>query len=229
MPREKDTLSGILSDARKEILRFIKDKGEAGVEDVATLMEMTHEGARKHLLALEKEGWVSKLGRKRLSWLGRPTLRFSLTAAGEHLFPKQYDHLALGMVEAVAEQQGPEAVRGMLAFLADKQVALWAPRLKGKSLEEKLEILKAIYMENDPFVKVEKEGETWRLVESNCPYYNVAMKQPALCSLTVNVLSRLLGTKVTRVERFQSGDRRCAFVVGEEKTKGAGFRLESDP
>jgi predicted ArsR family transcriptional regulator len=226
MPREKDTLSGILSDARKEILRFIKDKGEAGVEDVAKLMEMTHEGARKHLLALEKEGWVSKLGRKKLAWLGRPTLRFSLTAAGEHLFPKNYDSLALGMVDAMADQ-GPAAVRGMLAFLADRQVALWAPRMKGKTLEEKLETLKGIYLENDPFVKVEKEGGEWRLVESNCPYYNVAMKQPALCSLTVNVLSRLLGAKVTRVERFQSGDRRCAFVVGEP-AKGAGFRMEGE-
>lgn len=227
MPREKDVLSGILSDARWEILRFIKGRGEANIDEVAQLMDMTREGARKHLLALETEGWVAKQGRKKLSWLGRPSLRYSVTAAGEHLFPKQYDMLAIGMVEAVAEQQGPEAVRGMLGYLADRQVKLWEPRLKGKSLEEKLEALKGIYAESDPFVKLEKEAGTWKLVEGNCPFYNVAMKQPALCSVTVNVLQRLLGVKVTRVEKFQSGDRRCAFVVGEEK--GAkGFKLESE-
>jgi predicted ArsR family transcriptional regulator len=51
------------------------------------------------------------------------------------------------------------------------------------------------------------------LVEKNCPFLNVATRRPALCSVTVSTLSRLLGQTVTREKRFQNGDGRCVFRV----------------
>ena len=53
----------------------------------------------------------------------------------------------------------------------------------------------------------------YRVIERNCPYLNAAMKRPALCSVTVNSLTRLLGVRVDREERFQNGDGRCVFRV----------------
>jgi predicted ArsR family transcriptional regulator len=60
--------------------------------------------------------------------------------------------------------------------------------------------------------KDEASGEL-RLVERNCPFLNVASRRPALCSVTVSTLSRLLGHTVTREKRFQDGDGRCVFRV----------------
>jgi len=42
---------------------------------------------------------------------------------------------------------------------------------------------------------------------------NVATQRPALCSITVNALSRLLGYRVARQRKFQNGDGCCEFRV----------------
>jgi predicted ArsR family transcriptional regulator len=94
-------------------------------------------------------------------------------------------------------------------------VRQWVPHLQDKSLLERLEALKGIYLEDDAYMDVDKDetsGEL-RLVERNCPFLNVASRRPALCSVTVSTLSRLLGHTVTREKRFQDGDGRCVFRV----------------
>lgn len=67
-------------------------------------------------------------------------------------------------------------------------------------------------MEDDPFTSVERNGGI-KLVERNCPFRNVAMERPALCSTTVSTLTRLLGVRVERELTFQNGDGCCAFHV----------------
>jgi predicted ArsR family transcriptional regulator len=45
----------------------------------------------------------------------------------------------------------------------------------------------------------------------------MAMARPVLCSSTVSVLTRLLGTKVVREDRFQDGHGRCSFRIYENQ------------
>jgi len=71
----------------------------------------------------------------------------------------------------------------------------------------------------------------YRLIERNCPFFNTAMRRPALCSISVNALTQLLGVRVRREEKFQNGDGRCVFrVYANEPVDSANweFRLESD-
>jgi predicted ArsR family transcriptional regulator len=100
-----------------------------------------------------------------------------------------------------------------LAAIADSQVAAWKDRLAGKSLEQRIEILRGFYLEEDPFTSVEESDGNLVLIERNCPFQNVASSEPRLCSTTVSTLSRLLGCKVVRKQRLQNGDGRCAFHV----------------
>ena len=61
------------------------------------------------------------------------------------------------------------------------------------------------------------------LIERNCPFLDVANRRPALCSVTVNTLSRLLGRRVERVRTFQNGHGRCAFrIVHGDATIASG-------
>ena len=53
--------------------------------------------------------------------------------------------------------------------------------------------------------------------------------QPALCSLSIETLERLLGHPVVREERFQAGHGRCVFRVRLDKPlPRKGFRFESE-
>ena len=144
---------------------------------------------------------------------GRPATRYRLTDAGEHLFPKHYDALAVAIIDAMAAEVGIETATRVLARVATERVSAIAPALDGLSLEQRLEILKGWYSADDAYMSVERDGDDYRLIERNCPYYNTAMSRPALCSVSVNALCQLLGVRVHREERFQDGDGRCVFRV----------------
>jgi predicted ArsR family transcriptional regulator len=167
---------------------------------------------RQQIAALLAEGWVARSDAAAASGrVGRPETGYRLTEAGEHLFPKRYDELASALVGAVAETLGPQALRKVLEALTDARVKTWASRLADVPLAGRVEALAGIYEEGDGFMDVRRVPGGWELVERNCPYLNVALERPALCSTTVSALSRLLGREVVRQERFQDGDGRCVF------------------
>jgi predicted ArsR family transcriptional regulator len=210
---------------RPKILVFIKTQDGAFVRDVAAHFGITHEGARKQLVRMEADGWLAR--RPSLEGVGRPKDGYTVAPAGEQLLPKAYDKLSLAMLSQLRE--GPAGLRETLAGLARRQIEAWSPKLEGKDTRGKLEALSEIYAEEDPFVSLEISEKEARLTERNCPFLNVAMEHPALCSLTVNTLEGLLGHPVIREEKFQAGHGRCVFrVLLDRKLPEKTFTLESE-
>jgi predicted ArsR family transcriptional regulator len=206
----------LLPDSRRQVMEYLKLQGEATAGEVAEHLHISREGARQQLQLLENEGWVSRQERP-TAGAGRPAVAFRVTTDGDHVFPKSYDQLSVTLVDAVAQQLGPAALQTLLAAISEQQVRHWEPKLAGLSLPERIKALKDIYVEADPHTSARKDALGYALVERNCPFLNVAMRRPQLCSITVNTLTRLLGVKVVREERFQDGDRRCVFRVLESQ------------
>lgn len=203
-----------LSEPRQIILQAIKREGSATIAELASQLTMTNEAVRQHLIQLENEGWIERhIKRESGSSGGRPSKQYSLTPEGEHLFPKHYDALTLELLDTVSDQLGSEAVVQILSTMTDARVREWEPRLRGLTLDERLEALKEIYLDDDPYMEVENSGDQLSLIERNCPFLNVAKERPILCNVTVNMLTKLLGYRVIREERFQNGDGRCVFRV----------------
>ncbi len=203
-----------VTDIRQKILRFIKERGETTNVAIAQHLGISYEAVRQQLRQLEAADLVvARTERTDGASAGRPTAVYSLSAAGDHLFPKAYDELALELVDKVSASLGPEALEKVLAAITDDKVRQWASKLEGKSVEERVEALKGFYLADDPHLAVETDIEGLRLIEHNCPFLNVATRRPALCSVTISALSRLLGFRVTREKRFQDGDGRCVFRV----------------
>ncbi len=170
------------------------------------MLHLTGEAVRQQLLQLQREGWVStdiRKGDHRRT--GRPASVFRLTPSGDHLFPKAYDELASSLLAFAGDDP--------LRRLTDAKVKAAEPSTHGLPLEAKVDALKSLYSNEDPYMSVETTRDGYRLVERNCPYYNVAMENASLCSVSIDVLGRLLGVRVEREETFQNGDGRCAFRV----------------
>jgi predicted ArsR family transcriptional regulator len=217
---------------RHQILFLIKQEEQATIAKIASQIGVTYEAVRQQLRQLEAENLVARYQQRLLgkSRAGRRTSFYRLTPAGEHLFPKNYGELAVALIDALAGQLGPEALEQLLASLADAQVARWEPALRSLSLAERVEALREIYLEDDPFTSVDATGGELRLVERNCPFLHVASRRPALCSVTVSTLARLLGYRVRREKRFQDGDGRCVFhVLLDQPIDREHFRFELEP
>lgn len=225
-------LSKIASRAQREILQRLKTSGCATIAELAQMLGVTDEAARRHVLNLESQGWIAgQTDRSQAGRAGRPVTIYRLTdAAGDHLFPKRYDALAIALLNAVASVHGEDALKTTLAAIVDAQVAAWKDRLAGKSLEERIELLRGFYLAEDPFSSVEEADGNLVLVERNCPFHNVALSEPRLCSTTVATLSRLLGCQVVRKQRLQNGDGQCAFhVLRDRPIDAESFPFEFEP
>lgn len=221
-----DSESAGLSETRRALLSIIKREGSSSIAELARELGVSYENVRQQVGQMRAEGWLEPRVERRKT--GRPTSRYRLTAAGEHLFPKYYDVLSVELIDAVAERFGGDGIRLVLEHLTDARVNEWAPRLEGLSLRQKVEALRGIYLEDDPFTSVEDGDDgALRLVERNCPFLSVARERPALCSLTVSLLTRLLGYRVVREERFQAGHGRCVFRVLTDRPVSSGeFRFD---
>ncbi len=221
-----------LPHIRRAILLVLKQEGPTTMARLASETKVTKEAVRQQLVTLHREGWVQKdVLREAKARSGRPKVRYALTAAGDHVFPKAYDALAAELLETVGQHLGPEALRRLLSGFTESRVKKWKPLLEGKTLAEKLKRLKDLYLEKDPFTSLSETADGFKLVEGNCPFLNVASQQPALCSVTVSMLTQLLGVKVIREERFQSGHGRCVFHIYKKhpvNIKNPKFQFEPE-
>lgn len=216
---------------RARILRLIKAAGSASLTELAAALDQTRENARQQLQELKQGGWIEAQARANPDGRGRPATRYALTTAGDHLFPKHYDDLTVTLLEAVEKRHGEAALHQTMRDLTDASVAQWQRQLTGLGLADRIQALRGIYFEDDPYTEVDDSGGEYRLIEKNCPYLNVAMRRPQMCSITVSTLSRLLGYRVVREKRFQDGDQRCVFRVRQEQPVDAdrfAFELEPD-
>ncbi|HYM61242.1 MAG TPA: winged helix-turn-helix transcriptional regulator [Thermoanaerobaculia bacterium] len=222
-----------LPDSRRSILIALKQQGSATIAQLSGGLQLTGEAVRQQLLQLQRDGWIeAKIGRgaTERGRTGRPATSYRLTPAGDHLFPKEYDVLAVAVIDAVEQVLGADATRRVLETITEARVATWERLVEGHSLAERVEILKSLYLEDDPYMDAMPVDGGYRLVERNCPFFNTAMHRPALCSVSVNALTRLLGVRVEREEKFQNGDGRCVFRVfaDESVDHNVPFRLEAE-
>jgi predicted ArsR family transcriptional regulator len=222
-----------LPESRRAILNALKRQGSATIAKLAEKLQLTGEAVRQQLLQLQREGWIEAkitrgLGRLRT---GRPATSYTLTDAGDHLFPKHYDALNVALIDAMAEELGPDATLRVLRHVADEKVEANKPAMRDLSLDQRVAALHDWYLDSDPFMDTEEVEGGYRLIERNCPFFNTAMHRPALCSVSVNALTQLLGVRVRREEKFQNGDGRCVFrVYANEPVDSTNweFRLESE-
>jgi predicted ArsR family transcriptional regulator len=203
-----------LPETRRSILLSVKRNGAQNAAELSAHLRISIEGIRQHLVSLEKDGLLERrMNRTTNPSGGRPTFQYALTSDGENLFPKHYDKLAIEIIDTVASELGTDALKNVLSQIVDKRVKEWQPKLVGLTFREKLEALKGLYRKDDPFMEIHEDDNGITLTEYNCPVLNIVQKHPLICSTTVTTLTRLLGVRVVREDKFQNGDGRCVFRI----------------
>ena len=75
---------------RQQIIEFLKEKGQATVEELAATVNLTPMAVRHHLNVLQAEDLITSAAIRRQSGPGRPSQVYQLTAAADGLFPVDY-------------------------------------------------------------------------------------------------------------------------------------------
>jgi DeoR family suf operon transcriptional repressor len=201
-----------LVSSRQQLLLLLRKHPGVTVADLARDLGITGVGVRRHLAALAAEGLVEQ-SRCAQPGPGRPPAGWRLSASGRELFPRRYDTLALELLEELP----PEEVAGALGRRNDKQVTHYRAVTAtcgslGEQVAELARLRDAAGYQAD---SAGTEDGSFVLTEHNCAIHRVAERHPAVCSLELSLLRRVLGpdVEVTRRAHAMAGDAVCAYCI----------------
>ncbi|MDQ6876364.1 MAG: MarR family transcriptional regulator [Candidatus Dormibacteraeota bacterium] len=197
-------------DSRREsILAFLKTRGHATLGEVAAHLEVSKQGALRHLEALEAAGLAS-VGHAQPHGRGRPESVYKLTAAaGEH-FPDGHRKLAGDLVEFLSEEQ----LKKFFERRAERLEAEYAPRLAGLDFEARVRELAKLATEHGHMAEVVELPEGGLAIRHcNCPIQDVAARTGLPCQSEQQMYERLLGASVTRSTWMAKAAPDCTYEV----------------
>jgi predicted ArsR family transcriptional regulator len=208
-PDEPPMIAG--RSTRMEVLELLRRKGRCSAETVASDLGVTPNAVRLHISNLEREGFV--VSRPERSGRGRPVLFFSLTERADSVFPKRYGQLATMVLQEVQEMGGPEALDEVFSRVAARHADAIEPALVGLDFDEKLRRVVAWIGRAGTLAEQTETSEGVKVTIHNCPFRNTALKFPQVCTITPQLMSRLLGNAVSQADSIHRHDPYCSFVV----------------
>ena len=193
-----DSLPSSLPDTRRALLEQIKRQGEAGAESLAAAAAITVSGTRQHLVALERDGLI--VYREVRDGPGRPRHLYSLTAAGDALFPRAYAELTNELLEYV-ESEDPKLLERIFDRRGQRRLEQTRARTAGLSFAEKVRVVAQILDEDGYLADFERRDDgAYLITERNCAVLSVARRYRHACGSELAFLQAALPEAV--VERI---------------------------
>jgi predicted ArsR family transcriptional regulator len=211
-----------METTRQQILGILRRRRLATVDELTKELGLAPATVRRHLDILSRDGHVD-VGQVRRK-TGRPHYVFSLSEAGEDLFPKHYVRITNRLIEEIvslrpeetAARAGPELAGLVFEKMAQRLAQKVAPRIHGHTLAERVRATTEVLAEEGIVFDVEASDGGYLLVGHGCPCPRVAPGNGQVCAHDQKLLSMLLAADVTYVEPSSLGQEGyCAYRVRE--------------
>lgn len=201
-----------LPDTRRAILRHVKEQGEASAESIAAAAGITLSGARQHLTGLERDGLLTHSERR--DGPGRPRYLYTLTAAGDALFPRAYAELTNELL-AYVEDEDPELLTRIFDRRARRRLEQTRARTAGLPFPEQVRVVAQVLDEDGYLADFRREDDgTFVITEHNCAVLSVARRYGLACGSELAFLQEALpDAEVTRIAHRIAGGHVCAYRV----------------
>ncbi len=188
----------------------------ASLGDVAAHLEISKQGALRHMEALEADG-LATVAPAEEHRRGRPENVYTLTPAAHAHFPHAHQKLAADLVEFLSEAQ----LKQFFERRAARLEAEYAPRLAGLDFEGRVRELAKLATEHGHMAEVvELAGGGLAIRHCNCPIQDVAARTGLPCMNEQQMYERLLGAPVTRSTWMREAAGDCTYEV-----KGSGGKV----
>lgn len=198
-----------ISDTRRDLMSILLRHKEHGqtLDEMAARLGISRNAVRQHVTAMERDGLVRPVAFRRTG--RRPSKAYGLTIEGGEGFPRQYDRLALTMLESLRATLGDEAVESVLTAMVEDLVEPWLVELE--ALEPEARRRRVVQIMNELGYHANVDAAAEGVAAVNCVFRNVAAKTRAVCRFDEKLLSRLLGDGVLLSSCMAEGDGACVF------------------
>jgi predicted ArsR family transcriptional regulator len=195
------------SDER--LLDLLRSRGALNVVEMAKATSVTSTAVRQRLTRLMRQGLIEREAARH--GRGRPSHRYSLTEKARRQVGSNFSDLAVVLWQEIRAVKDPNVRRGLMARIADSLSAVYAGRVTGRSLPERMESLSALFAERRVPMEVGAHGELPVLSVKDCPYPELAEMDRGICAMEKMLFSRLLEQDVRLTECRLEGHGCCRF------------------
>ena len=197
---------------RGELLVALKKSQPLTAKELAERFRVTANALRRHLKELEVEGLVRYS--REIRGVGGPVFAFSLTPAGDALFPKAYEAALTEVLDLVREQHGDDGVVQLFRRRWEQIAAASKPELSQLPLDQRARRLAELLTSLGYMAEVSGEaGVTSTITEHNCAIRLIAERYPEVCAAEERFIAEALGTAVTRQTHIAKGANCCEYCI----------------
>jgi predicted ArsR family transcriptional regulator len=197
-----------LPASRQAVLDLIR-RGERTVNTLAAKLRISDNAVRVHLIALERDGLIKRIGTVRSGGAGQPAAEYDLTVAGEQALSAAYPAALVALAEAAGARLDVRARRALFLEAGRRLASTLKPSDTG-SLQDRAESCAALIDSLGGSATV-TTGRGHAVVEgAGCPLAAAVRGEPATCSLVEGLLEAHAGVKAD--QQCTHGDRpSCRF------------------
>jgi DeoR family suf operon transcriptional repressor len=197
---------------RGEILTALKMAQPLTTKELAVRFGVTPNALRRHLKELELEGIVRY--QRDIRGVGGPVFAYSLTDAGEALFPRAYEKALAEVLDLVREQQGDDMVVQLFQRRWDDIAKVARPELERLPVDQRATRLAELLTSLGYMAEAHTgSGALPVLTEHNCAIRLIAERFPEVCAAEERFIADLLGAPVTRQAHITKGANCCEYCV----------------
>jgi len=204
-----------LPENQKKILDYLLNHSEgAGLDELASHLEITKTAVKEHIVKLEAYGFISFIDSK--GSIGRPKRRYLLSSEGHEAFPRQYSWLSNQLLELLANNFGAEGISRIMTDLADRVASSMENRFKNHDSNSSLLTELTTTMNELGYRAILKQSDLRKgaIIEANnCVYHSVAKRHPTLCQFDVKFMEAVSGMDVKLEHCIARGAAVCRFCL----------------
>lgn len=204
---------------RQAILELLKKKRELSVSGLKQFLDITEMAVRKHLVKLEGEHLITS--RTVRQPMGRPVIFYALTAAGNKIFPTNYDLIAVELLQDIQESMGTDAIDTLFENREKRMRKRYIRQIfEEDPLEEKVRALVNVQNESGYMAEYTDAGKNEiSFSQYNCPIAAIADRYDKPCHCELELFKQVLGTdQIRRVTCIAKGEKSCQYIVKQTST-----------
>ncbi len=194
-----------------QVLSILQRQGTVTIKDLETGLGVTATAVRQQIAGLLADGYIAqqaeRMGR------GRPKHVYTLTPRGRSLFPHHYDEFTNSLLREILLSEGPAKVQELLGRMGQRMAAQYERQLVGLSSGERAAKLTELLNAKGILAEVTFESDGIVFHEYNCPYYELARENRAICDMEEDMIAQVVQQNVELVACSLDGHHGCRFKI----------------
>ena len=200
-----------MKSTRDKILQTLLRQPRRTINELAESVGINPISVRHHLTNLQVEGLVA--AEEEQHGVGRPRLVYNLTDDGMEKFPTRYLRLTTRLLTQMKESMPGPVVSKLFSQIAEDLASEYSDQIKGLDMEERLDFVKEMLSQEGFTVEWEKKDGQYQIHEISCPYYQIGVAHPEVCTVDQALISKMLAVPANKIQCILTGGAHCTYVV----------------